>query len=461
MEWIEPWLPFFGRLHPAIAHLPIGILILAVLMRALSWWSRYAHLREAAKFAMFWGAMSAVFAAAAGWNLAAEGGYDDFYLFWHRWLGVALAALAALDYISQTRWWIAKPGFNRFATPVLSAALLACLGAAGHLGGSLTHGPGYWIEPLPPAAKAWLGIEAAPPQTEIAVADLRAVRVYPEIAAPILARNCAGCHNPAKKQGGLDLTTHGALLAGGLSGPAVVPGDPNAGELIRRVILPPDHADFMPPEGKPPLPVEHIALLVWWVENGAETGMVADVESLPPDEAKILLSAIPGAAEKDIAAPKTDPAPPETLARLREEGFYIRPLAKGNPLLEVRPPDGAGNAELGALLEIRDHIAWLDLSRASIGDNGLEFIARMPNLARLDLSNTGITDAGIGDLTGLEHLESLNLHSTAIGKRALETAANLPALRSLHLWNTQAVPSDAEPLRAKRPELEITGFDLP
>jgi mono/diheme cytochrome c family protein len=35
---------------------------------------------------------------------------------------------------------------------------------------------------------------------------------------PILRANCAGCHKPGKKKGGLDVTTYAALLRGGESG---------------------------------------------------------------------------------------------------------------------------------------------------------------------------------------------------------------------------------------------------
>ena len=41
---------------------------------------------------------------------------------------------------------------------------------------------------------------------------------------PLLRARCAGCHQPAKRKGKLDLTTHATILAGGTDAGVVVPG---------------------------------------------------------------------------------------------------------------------------------------------------------------------------------------------------------------------------------------------
>ena len=43
------------------------------------------------------------------------------------------------------------------------------------------------------------------------------VSFYREVR-PILRANCPGCHKPGKTKGGLDLTTHAAILKGGKAG---------------------------------------------------------------------------------------------------------------------------------------------------------------------------------------------------------------------------------------------------
>ena len=51
---------------------------------------------------------------------------------------------------------------------------------------------------------------------------------YEREVLPLLQRNCFECHShdSGKAKGGLVLDSRAAILAGGDSGPALVPGDP-------------------------------------------------------------------------------------------------------------------------------------------------------------------------------------------------------------------------------------------
>jgi hypothetical protein len=98
------------------------------------------------------------------------------------------------------------------------------------------------------------------------------VRLFDEQLAPLLVRNCLGCHNASDKKGGLDLTRAEGLAAGGDSGPAVVPGDADASLLWQRV-----SSGEMPPERKPPavgpeLTAAEKELLKTWIADGAKWG---------------------------------------------------------------------------------------------------------------------------------------------------------------------------------------------
>ncbi len=64
------------------------------------------------------------------------------------------------------------------------------------------------------------------------------------------------------------LDARAAILAGGESGPAVVPGDAGASLLIDAINYGEDHQ--MPPKSK--LPAPEIATLTRWVEMGAPWG---------------------------------------------------------------------------------------------------------------------------------------------------------------------------------------------
>ena len=88
-------------------------------------------------------------------------------------------------------------------------------------------------------------------------------------AVAILERACAECHSHAAKKmkGGLALDSRAALIEGGDTGPAIVPGEVEKSLLIKAVrYLDEDLA--MPPKGKR-LPAEDVAALEAWVKAGA------------------------------------------------------------------------------------------------------------------------------------------------------------------------------------------------
>jgi hypothetical protein len=92
---------------------------------------------------------------------------------------------------------------------------------------------------------------------------------------PVLVQHCYRCHSTAagKSKGGLRLDSHAGLMQGGDSGPALVPGDPDASRLIRAVRQT-DKRLRMPPRGK--LSETQIADLTAWVKRGAPDPRVTD-----------------------------------------------------------------------------------------------------------------------------------------------------------------------------------------
>src|SRR4051794_23854948 len=52
---------------------------------------------------------------------------------------------------------------------------------------------------------------------------------------PILVENCHKCHGEKKQSGGLRLDSAAAMLAGGESGAAVVPGESEKGPLVEAI----------------------------------------------------------------------------------------------------------------------------------------------------------------------------------------------------------------------------------
>lgn len=83
---------------------------------------------------------------------------------------------------------------------------------------------------------------------------------------PLLADNCFECHGPKKQKGGLRLDSRPAILRGGESGPALVPGDSAKSLLIEAVSYTSSDLE-MPPKKK--LGKRQVEALTTWIAMGA------------------------------------------------------------------------------------------------------------------------------------------------------------------------------------------------
>ncbi len=84
----------------------------------------------------------------------------------------------------------------------------------------------------------------------------------------MLRTKCLGCHGDGEElDGELDLRTREAMLRGGKSGPALVPGRALA-SLIYQAVRRTDER-VMPPRERPALEPAEIAALKTWIEAGA------------------------------------------------------------------------------------------------------------------------------------------------------------------------------------------------
>src|ERR1035441_4157892 len=92
---------------------------------------------------------------------------------------------------------------------------------------------------------------------------------------PILQRQCQGCHQPAVKSSGLDLTTFEGLAKGGKRGPAFRAGA-SAASLIVKYIQGQQQPAM--PLGSPPLSAEQIASISSWIVAGAKNDTPAEVK---------------------------------------------------------------------------------------------------------------------------------------------------------------------------------------
>lgn len=102
---------------------------------------------------------------------------------------------------------------------------------------------------------------------------------------PIVLLRCTTCHGPRLQRGDLDLRTPAAMLKGGQSGPALVPGDPDASLMIQRI-----ESEACPPRAmllkyfvKRP-PASEVRTLRDWIAAGApEVEIAPDVATTEGD----------------------------------------------------------------------------------------------------------------------------------------------------------------------------------
>ncbi len=86
---------------------------------------------------------------------------------------------------------------------------------------------------------------------------------------PIFNQNCSSCHGGVRQKGGVSFAFREEALARGKSGrPTIVPGDPDASELIQRITS--QDLEARMPFHAAPLSAEQISLLRRWIKEGAQ-----------------------------------------------------------------------------------------------------------------------------------------------------------------------------------------------
>ncbi|MBX3464084.1 MAG: hypothetical protein KF830_13000 [Planctomycetes bacterium] len=246
------WLAVFGRTHPLVLHLPLGVLPATALLEFGALLLRRTPPRGAVAALACLAAATSLWTAASGLVLAGEG-YGSATLGQHKVFGLLLAGLLTLTALLAFRQ---GRGPFRLGLGLALAAMLP----AGHLGGAVTHGADFLWEPLRPRAAA---LPAAAAGEKPAVPD------YAAHVAPLLERLCNRCHNEDKQKGELLLTTPDGIRAGGENGPVLVPGRPDESPLLLRCELPLEHDDHMPPADKPQPSAPELAALRAWIAAGA------------------------------------------------------------------------------------------------------------------------------------------------------------------------------------------------
>lgn len=290
---------YLGRFHILALHLPIGIFVVALIAEALTLHPRLRERGDAVVAFVLPLLLVAAFAAAIlGVLLAYGGDYPGKLVARHR--NLALAGLGAASVAAFAAPFRDRAG--RIGHRALLLLASGLLGAAGHVGGAITHGSDFLFAPVrrppleqpePPEADA--GAEtaedasapiedagasvdagsrpgslaedggAAPTGSDAgnrATADAGGPKPNRRASAQaILNRRCAPCHT-TKASGGLRVTDAAKLEALGV---VFVAGKPGESSIYSRLVLPKDDEDHMPPAEKPQPTAGEIAAIRAWV----------------------------------------------------------------------------------------------------------------------------------------------------------------------------------------------------
>lgn len=433
MDSIPDILIFLGRFHSLVVHLPIAFLSLAVLLEILIRWKRFAFFKAFIPFVWLLSACSAIMAVLLGYFLSLGGGYDENTLYWHRLGGFALIFVSVICLLLSVYRLPFSPKSSRLVYVFFVLVATVFLVITGHLGGSLTHGETYLVEFAP---KSLFGQATPEEPVKKIISSLDSADIFNDAVLPILQTKCASCHNKEKKKGDLLLSSYDDIFKGGKTGPGITPGNLATSEIFRRVSLPSSHKEFMPTGGKKPLSDVQLAILEWWIENGAQKkAVITDLH--PNKKMKDIFGDFFQFGRDEILDFTAPPENPEAIKTLLKNGYQVNLLTQHKNLYEVKwQGNPAEPPKVADLLLLKDQLVWLQLTDCGITDEDLKTIGSLQNLYKLNLSRNKITDTGIKYLLELPKLEYLNLYGTAITDSSVTALMGLPKLKKLYVWDT-------------------------
>lgn len=439
---------FIGRFHVLLVHLPIGFLLIGLLLQWISSKEKYNVSKEVITVIIFCGMIAAILSCITGYLLSLSGDYDEGLVGWHMWMGISVASISFLLYVrikfGQTDIWY----------KVLSVALLVAITITGHLGGSLTHGSDYLTAPLSDSTDSVVIPRKIIPNIEEA-------NVYGDVIQPMLQTRCYSCHGAKKQKNNLRLDDPQWILKGGKHGP-ILNANPEESKLLKRILLPREDDDHMPPKQKPQLNEKEIALIHWWIDEGADFNKKVK-ELKQPELIKPYLLALQSDHAEEKRAISIIPAEPvekadeKNLQPLIDKGAIIIPVSKNSNYLMANFVSAINitDKDIKLLRSIRKQLAWLKLNDTGISDSALSVIGQCTNLTLLQLNNTKITDKGLGLIKNLNKLQSISLVGTKVTGKGVMQLQSIKGLQSIYLYQTGVNKNDWPALQKAFPKTEI------
>lgn len=470
---------FIGRFHPVLLHLPTGVFVLIVTQEigAILFRRKPEAETNTSLFPLFFGAASSVLAVLAGFLLFQSGEYvGNEIAERHLWSGLIFSVLAIITFLLKA-WTVALVSSPKVYRAMLFVSV-GLMGFASHGGASLTHGESYLTDYAPDPVRQMLGLEKKKkkevgPAVPLAGAVETPQLVYADIVAPILEQRCVQCHKEGKAKGKFRMDTYELLVKGGSEGPGLEPGNAAESNIIVRIELPEDDEEHMPPEGKQDIKDPDVAILKWWIDNGADPKKsLADFE-VPAAIQEAISKLVPGglkpAQTAESADPHSAPKGPDAALVAAVAGFSadfpgaVSFESQQSAFVTFTAVSLRGNlddAGFKKLASITPQFVAVDLSATKVTDQAVAQLASAKDLRLIRLAETGITDAAIDTLIKLPNLESINLYGTKVTDDGVSKLSSLPNLKRLYLWQTAVSPEAVKALKEKLPSCEIiSGID--
>lgn len=447
-----------GRLHPVIVHLPIGFIILGILLYYLD--RKKKEYSKVIPIIFFWGGIAALLACLTGYLGYQSEGFSYDSVKWHLWFGILTALFCFLFYF-RLQLQSDKTILKKLSLPSFVLILFLLISYTGHLGGSITHGEDFLAEPLPIPIKKALGFEIFE-KKEILLTDenWQEKQLYEDVIDPILNNKCVSCHNSKKSKGELVLSSMDHILTGGENGEIITTNNPENSELYRRLILPKDDDDRMPPKDKTQLTKEEIKLIKTWIKIGNPTEK--SIQELQLDKS-LFLSFFPKIIKNNYPDKEIPAASDLDITDIEDTGIHIDNISEATNFLSVtciNKPDFT-NDNFDALSKISNQIAVLDLGNTQITDAIIEKIATLKHLTILKLDNTQVTGATIKKLSSLEHLKSINLVHTEFESKYLNDFVEFNTLEKVYLFNTNFKSNTLKSLNEGQVIIDYGDYQLP
>jgi uncharacterized membrane protein/mono/diheme cytochrome c family protein len=276
---------FLGRFHPLILHLPIGVMTLVFLQEIVLLFSK----RDAPASALTVGFASATAVAAALTGIllvaADPAEFRGRELVQDHLLGGIAFAVSTIVLLVVHAWTEARLGKRHLFRFTLLVSV-SCMISASHDGASITHGSNYLTQSAPNWLRSWLGMPLAsspkqPAHPASPATPPAPATIYRSLIQPIFDQRCVQCHKEGKAKGKLRMDRFDELMKGGFEGPAVIPGNAAASRIVERMVLPEDDDLHMPPAGKPDVTPKQLAVIQWWIDEGASETSTLGESALP------------------------------------------------------------------------------------------------------------------------------------------------------------------------------------